>query len=181
MMVTSIEVLRSTRPGSMDIVRVRGLASSTNWGEPHLVPITGGSTIDGTLDLMFRGMAPLSPGPMSPFMAVEAILPVDAGHPYKAVRVRAGTNAITLKTLPGFIETAAPKEDYSKCVGKYFLAKGATPPPGVAAGDMVREADMSWPLRVIRPTQGIPNYTMRPNRLTLVLSEDGRIADAAWD
>jgi hypothetical protein len=114
-------------------------------------------------------------------MVVEAILPVETGHPYKAVRVRAGTNAITLKTLPGYAEIATPKDDYSKIVGKYFVAKGATPPAGVAAADIVREADMNWPLRVIRPTDGIPSYTMRPNRLTLVLSEDGRVADAAWD
>ena len=37
------------------------------------------------------------------------------------------------------------------------------------------------PIRVIRPTDGIPNYVYDPNRLTLVLTEDGRIADAAWD
>jgi len=27
----------------------------------------------------------------------------------------------------------------------------------------------------------VPNYGFDPNRLTLVLSEDGRIVDAAWD
>jgi hypothetical protein len=27
----------------------------------------------------------------------------------------------------------------------------------------------------------VPNYSFDPNQLTLVLSEDGRIVDAAWD
>jgi hypothetical protein len=114
-------------------------------------------------------------------MVVEALLPIENGHPYKGIIVRSGTNAIALKTLPGYAEIAAPKEDCSKCLGKYFQAKGATAPAGAAAADIVREEDLPYPLRVIRPTDGIPNYVMDPNRLTLVLSEDGRIADAAWD
>jgi hypothetical protein len=114
-------------------------------------------------------------------MVVEAILPVEANHPYKGVRVRSSTNAVALKTLPGYAEAAAPKEDCAKCVGKYFVAKGANPPAGVAADNVVREADLAWPLRVIKPTDGIPSYGFDPNRLTLVLSEDGRIVDAAWD
>jgi hypothetical protein len=34
---------------------------------------------------------------------------------------------------------------------------------------------------VIKPHDGLPSYTVNPNRLTLVLTEDGRISDAAWD
>jgi len=66
-------------------------------------------------------------------MPVEAILPIEAGHPYKAVRVRGSTNAVTLKTIPGYIEApgyaegAAAKEDCAKCLGKYFVAKGRQP------------------------------------------------------
>jgi len=181
LVVTSIEVLRSPRGGGVDIVRARGLASSTGWKEPHLLPITGGAPIDGTLDLIFQGVAPAQAGPPGPFMEVEAILPVETGHPYKAVRVRSATNALTLKTLPGYVEGAGPKADCSKCIGKTFVAKGSAAPAGVAAADIVNEADMPWPVRVIRPTDGIPNYTYEPNRLTIVLTEDGRIADAAWD
>jgi hypothetical protein len=181
LVVTSVEVLRSQRAGGMDIVRARGLTTSSAWGAPHLLPITRGNPIDGTLDLILQGVAPAAPGPMGPFMPIEAILPVEVGHPYKAVRVRSGTNAITLKTLPGYAEVAGPKDDFSKIVGKYFLAKGATAPAGVAPGDVVREADMTWPVRVIRPSDGIPSYRLEPNRLTVVLAEDGRIADAAWD
>jgi hypothetical protein len=120
-------------------------------------------------------------------MPVEAILPIESGHPYKAVRVRGSTNAVTLKTIPGYVEApgyaegAAAKEDCSKCMGKYFVAKGANPPAGVAADQIVREADLPWVLRVIKPDDGVPSYTFNPNRLTLVLSDDGRIVDAAWD
>ena len=180
-MVTSVEVLRSERAGGLDIIRVRGLVSSPSWGSPHLIPITQGEPVDGILDLIFQGTVPTTPAPLGPFMPFEALLPVDKGHPYKGVRVRSGTNAITLKTLPGYAETAAPKEDCAKCRGKFFVAKGAQPPSGAAADSVVREADLPWNLRVIKPTDGLPNYAFDPNRLTLVLSEDGRIVDAAWD
>jgi hypothetical protein len=101
--------------------------------------------------------------------------------------VRGATNAVTLKTIPGYIEApgyaegAPAKEDCAKCLGKYFVAKGANPPAGVAADQIVREADLPWKLRVIKPNDGVPNYTFDPNQLTLVLSDDGRIVDAAWD
>ncbi len=181
MVVTSVEVLRSSRAGGVDIVRARGLVTSDAWGEPHLLPITRGQALDGILDLIFQANAPNGAAPLGPFMAVEAILPVESGHPYKGVRVRGSSNAITLKTLPGYEEAPAPKQDCAKCIGKYFVAKGADPPAGVAADDIVREADLPWPLRIIKPTDGIPSYAFDPNRLTLVLSEDGRIVDGAWD
>ena len=179
--VTSVEVLRSTRAGGLDIVRARGLVSSSGWGSPHLIPITRGEPVDGILDLIFQGAVSTTPAPLGPFMPFEALLPVAAGHPYKGVRVRSGTNAIVLKTLPGYAEIAAPKEDCAKCRGKFFVAKGAQPPAGVPADGIVREADLPWNLRVIKPTDGLPSYAFDPNRLTLVLSEDGRIVDAAWD
>ena len=126
LMVTSIEVLRSPRGGGMDIIRARGLATSSGWREPHLLPISSGTSIDGTLDLIFQGVSPSQAEPPGPFMPVEAILPVETGHPYKAVRVRSATNAITLKTLPGYVEIAAPKVDCSKCIGKTFDAAVST-------------------------------------------------------
>jgi hypothetical protein len=178
---TSVEVLRSDRAGGLDIVRVRGLVTSSSWGQPHLIPITAGRPRDGMLDLVFMATAPAGAQPLGPFMVVEAILPVESGHPYKGVRVRAGNNAISLTTLPGYAESPAPKEDCAKCLGKYLVAKGANPPAGVAAGDIVREADLPYTLRIIKPTDGIPSYAFEPNRLTLLLSEDGRIVDAAWD
>lgn len=181
LMVTSVEVLRSTRAGGLDIVRARGLVSSAAWGAPHLVPITRGEPVDGILDLIFQGVVPTTPAPLGPLMSFEALLPVDTGHPYKGVRVRSSTNAITLKTLPGVAEVPAPKADCATCRGKFFVAKGAQPPAGAAADSIVREADLPWTLRIIKPTDGLPSYAFDPNRLTLVLSEDNRIVDSAWD
>ena len=180
-MVTSVEVLRSERSGGMDIVRARGVVTSTAWGSPHLVPITQGKSIDGVLDVLFLATAPQVPAPPGPFMPVEAILPVESGHPYKGVRVRGGNNAVSVKSVPGYAEVPAPKEDCAKCIGKFFVAKGGNPPAGATADNTVREADLPYMLRVIKPTDGIPSYTLEPNRLTLLLSEDGRIVDGAWD
>src|SRR6185503_10796887 len=117
-MVTSVEVLRSERSGGMDIVRARGVVTSNAWGSPHLVPITQGKSIDGVLDVLFLATAPLGPAGPGQFMPVEAFLPIEQGHPYKAVRVRSGTNVVTVKSLPGFSEVPGPKNDCSKCVGK---------------------------------------------------------------
>lgn len=181
MFVTSVELIRSERFGGMDIVRARGLVTSSAWGEPHLLPITRGEGIDGMLDLIFQASAPPDIAPLGPFMAIEAILPIAHGHPYKGIRVRSGYNAVSLKTLPGFAEVAPPKEDCAKCLGKYFQARGAAAPAGQAAGNVVKEEDLPYPLRIIRPTDGIPSYEYEPNRLTLVLSEAGQIVDAAWD
>jgi hypothetical protein len=181
LIVTSVEVLRSERAGGMDIVRARGLVTSGLWAQPHLFPITQGQPLDGVLDLVFEASAPATAASLGPFMPVEAILPVEPGHPYKGVRVRAGSNVVALKTLPGYAETPAPKDDCAKCMGKYFIAKGANPPAGATADNSVREADLPYTLRIIKPTDGIPSYVVDPNRLTLVLSEDGRIIDAAWD
>jgi hypothetical protein len=179
--VTSVEVLRSDRNGGLDVVRVRGLVTGSSWSQPHLIPITQGAPRDGMLDLIFQASAPAGAAGLGPFMPVEAILPIETGHPYKGVRVRGGNNAISLKTIPGFAEAPAPKEDCSKCIGKFFVAKGANPPAGATADNTVREADLPYTLRIIKPTDGIPSYTLEPNRLTLLLSEDGRIVDGAWD
>ena len=179
--VTSVEVLRSDRNGGLDVVRVRGLVTGQSWSQPHLIPITQGQPRDGMLDLIFQASAPAGAAGLEPFMPVEAILPVESGHPYKGVRVRGGNNAVSVKTVPGYAETPAPKEDCAKCIGKFFVAKGANPPAGATADNTVREADLPYMLRIIKPTDGIPSYTLEPNRLTLLLSEDGRIVDGAWD
>ena len=179
--VTSVEVLRSDRAGGLDVVRVRGVVTGSSWSQPHLIPITQGQPRDGMLDLIFQASAPAGASGLGPFMTVEAILPVETGHPYKGVRVRGGNNAISLKTIPGYAETPAPKEDCAKCIGKFFVAKGANPPAGATAENTVREADLPYMLRIIKPTDGIPSYALEPNRLTLLLSEDGRIVDGAWD
>jgi hypothetical protein len=180
-MVTSVEVLRSDKSGGMDILRARGVVTSGAWNAPHLIPITQGTPIDGVLDVLFVASAPTSPEPPGEMMVVEALLPLGHGHPYKAVRVRSATNAIPLNPMPGFAEVKPQKHDCGKCIGRYFVAKGATPPAGAAADTIAKEENFPWQLRIIKPTDGIAAYQVNPNRLTLVLSEDGRIVDAAWD
>src|SRR5262249_37662073 len=144
-MVTGVEVLHS-RTGGNDIIRARGLVTSSAWTNPHLIPITRGEPLDGVLDLLFEANGPTGSVEIGPFMPIEAMLPLEAGYPYKWVRVRAGTNAISLKEVPGFTEIPGPKNDCSKCLGKYFVAKGANPPAGVPADAIVREADLPWTL-----------------------------------
>jgi hypothetical protein len=178
--VTGIDVLRAPQNGR-DIVIAHGLVTSSEWRAPTLVPITEGKPTDGVLDLLLQARAPQRPGPLGEFMEVDAILPLGHGHPYTAVRVRSARNALTLKTLPGRAEVKKLKNDCTKCIGKYFVSKGESPPAGAAAADIVREEDLVWEVRVIKPRDGIHSYMFNPNRLTLVLSEDGRVVDAAWD
>lgn len=180
-MVTSVEVLRSEKSGGMDILRARGVVTSSAWSSPHLVPITRGNPLDGVLDVLFLASAPQVPEAPGDLMPVEALLPLGHGHPYKAVRVRSGTNALAVKSIPGFTEVKVPKHDCGKCIGRVFVPKGATPPAGVGADGIVKQENLPWDLRIIKPTDGIPGYSVDPNRLTLVLGEDGRIVDAAWD
>ncbi len=177
--VASVELLRSK--DGRDIVLARGLVTSKGWSQPNLIPINEGTPIDGVLDLLFEGQAPASAAPLGQFMEIDALLPLGHDHPYKAIRVRSGANSLTLKQLPGYAEVKKLKNDCSNCLGKYFVAKGGTAPAGVSADNILKEEDLLWPVRIIRPHDGIPSYTINPNRLTLVLTEDGRISDAAWD
>ena len=177
--VATVELLRSK--DGRDIVLARGLVTSKGWGSPNLIPINQGAPIDGVLDLLFEASSPASPAPLGEFMEIDALLPLGHEHPYKAIRVRSAANALTLKQLPGYAEVKKLKNDCSNCLGKYFVAKGGTAPSGVSADNILKEEDLLWEVRVIRPNQGIASYTVNPNRLTLVLTEDGRISDAAWD
>jgi hypothetical protein len=178
--VTGIDVVR-TPHNNRDIVVAHGLVSSPDWRGPMLVPITQGKPADGVLDLLLQARAPARPGSLGEFMEVDAILPIGHGHPYTAVRVRSASNALILKQLPGRAEVKKLKNDCGKCIGKVFVAKGENPPAGAAAADIVREEDLLWSVRAIKPRDGIRSYILDPNRLTLVLSEDNRIVDAAWD
>ncbi len=46
---------------------------------------------------------------------------------------------------------------------------------------MVREEDLPPDTRVLLPTDGIKDMRTNPNRLTVIVSEDGRIVDAIWE
>jgi hypothetical protein len=178
--VTGVDVLRAPLNGR-DIVVAHGLTTSDDWTTPVLIPITEGKPVDGVLDLLLQARAPQKPAALGAFMEVDAILALGHGHPYTAVRVRSASNSVTLKTLPGHAEVKKLKNDCTKCIGKTFVAKGESPPANMPATDILREEDLLWQVRVIKPRDGIHTYTIDPNRLTLVLSEDNRILDAAWD
>jgi hypothetical protein len=179
--VTGVEVMRSSHGTRGDIVRVTGVTSSNGWSSPALIPLMIGTPSDGVLDLVFEAETPGGTIPADGLAPIEAILLIDADHPYKGLRIRSATNAVALKTLPGYAEVAAPADPCVKCVGKLFVAKGAAAPAGAAAADAVREQDLPPTTRIIKPTDGITELPWNPNRLTLVIGDDGRIVDAAWD
>ena len=171
--------MRSTHAPELDVIRVRGLTSTDAWESPDLVPLAHGPSADGVLDLVFVARTPDDAKSPTPFSWLEAIFVIEEGHPYKAVRVRGATNSVLLNKLPGYVEVAALKEDCTSCVGKYFVAKGTAAP--AAAGGVVREEDLPPNLRVIKASEGVKNFDTDPNRLTLILGDDGRIETAVWD
>lgn len=181
LMVTNVEVMRSTRPPALDIVRVRGLSSTDTWDSPQVVPLTRGPSADGMLELMFVAQAPNEGITPTNYGTLEAIFVVASEHPYKGVRVRGARNSLSVTQMPGYAEVAAPKADCRDCIGKYFVAKGQQAPAGRAAGDIVLESDLPAPVRVIGAAQGVEKLDVDPNRLTLLLGTDGRIVSAVWD
>jgi hypothetical protein len=179
--VTSVEVLRSTHEPVLDVVRVRGLTSTAGWDEAELVPLTHAPSSDGILDLVFVARTPNEAQDATGFATIEAIFPIEPGHPYKGVRIHGATSPVTLKTLPGYAEAAPVQEDCGKCVGKYFVPKGATLPDGKTEAETVKQEHLPPTVRIIKTSDGIANLDSDPNRLTLVLDDDGRIVTAVWD
>lgn len=179
--VISVEVIRSTHGTPLDIVRVRGLASTEGWEEAELVPLTRGTPKDGMLELVFVARAPAEAMEATGFEPIEAIFPIESSHPFKGVNVHSASESVTLSQLPGYVEGKGAGEDCSKCVGKVFVAKGASVPSGKSAAEVVKEEQLPSVSRVIKHSDGIPTAESNPNRLTLVLSRDGTITSAIWD
>ena len=179
--ISGIEVLRSTQPPITDIIIVHGVTSTEGWGEAELLPLTRGTPPDGVLDLVLTAQAPPDPSEPTEYAAVQAILPVLPEHPYKAIRVRSANNAVLLKTIPGMIEARIPPAPCNPCIGRQYVAKGGTPPSGVAAGDILREEDLPPNTRIVRPTDGVGDVRPNPNRLTLLIGDDGRVTEATWE
>jgi len=175
--LTSVEVIRSSHGPELDIIRVRGLASTGGWEEAELVPLTRGVPADGILELVFVARAPAEAVEAKGFEPIEAILTLESKHPYKGVNVRSATDSLSLTSMPGYVEAKGSAEDCAKCVGKLFAPKGS----GKSGADVVREEDLPPGSRVIKYSDGMPTADSNPNRLTLVLSKDGRIATAIWD
>ena len=97
--IISVEVLRSTHGGTLDILRVRGLASSSGWEEAELVPLTRGTPADGMLDLVFVARAPSEAMEAQGFEEIEAILPLETSHPYKGVNVHSASDSVSLSQI----------------------------------------------------------------------------------
>ena len=179
--ITSVEVIRSTHGPTLDIIRVRGLASSSGWEEAELIPLTRGAPADGMLELVLVARAPAEAMEATGFEAIEAIFPLETNHPFKGVNVHSASDSVTLSQLPGYAEAKGGGEDCNKCVGKLFVAKGAAVPAGKSSAEVVKEEELPPVTRVIRHSDGIPSADSNPNRLTLVLTKEGKISTAIWD
>jgi hypothetical protein len=98
--VTGIEVLRTAMDPKVDVIHVMGLVSSLGWSTPQLVPFFYGKPSDDVLDLQFIATSPQQSQKAEGFVPVTAMFTLEAGHPYKGVRVRAGANALAIKQIP---------------------------------------------------------------------------------
>lgn len=149
------------------------MTASEGWSQASLVPLVRGIPSDGVLDLVLVAEPPSQTMPAAGFAPVEALLPVQPGLPFRGVRLRSATNVVALRQLPGHAEAAPPAEDCRLCVGRRLAG------PGVA-GDTVAQGALPPGTRVIRPEDGIADMQPNPNRLTLLLSDDGLVAEAVW-
>jgi hypothetical protein len=179
--VTSVEAISTSHGPQLDVIRVRGITSTDGWEAAELIPFTKGVPADGMLDLAFVAQPPSDSTAPSKSPVIEAVFTLEPGHPFKGVRVHGATNRVSLRSIPGYSEAPAPPSDCSDCVGKYFVGKGETPPAGASSANIVREESLPKTLRVVRPTDGIRKLDADPNRLTLVIEEDGKIVVAVWD
>lgn len=177
--VTGVEVMRSALEPRQDIVRARGLTSSGGWRSVELVPLFSGAGTDGILDLQLIAVFPLTSQKPMGFAPIDAVFPLDPGHPFKGVRVRAAANTIELKQIPGTAEAKITKEDCKECVGKKFAEKGKAP---AGTAGVVREEDLPRNFRVIMPDHGVAGITHNMNRLNLVIGDDKEtIIEAFWE
>jgi hypothetical protein len=176
--VTSVEIVRTSIDPKIDIVRVTGLTGSQGWSAPQLVPTFAGKPLDDILDLQFIAAVPPQSQKAEGFVPIGAIFPLDQGHPFKGVRVRASENAIEVKQLPGSNQARIAINDCRDCVGKKFVERGQA-----QAGQqgVVRQEDLPKVLRWIIPSRGIRGITHNPNRLNLILGDDNTIVEAFWE
>ena len=176
--VTSVEVMRTSTEPQLDIVRVTGLTGSQGWSAPQLVPTFVGKPSDGVLDLQFIATMPDQTQPAEGFVPIGAVFPLEEGHLFKGVRVRASENAIEVKQMPGVNQAQINVNDCKDCVGKKFVERGQAQP---GQQGFVRQEDLPKVLRWIVPSRGIRGITHDPNRLNLILSDDNTIIAAYWE
>lgn len=176
--VTSVEVMRTATEPKLDVVRVTGLTGSQGWSAPQLVPTYVGKPSDGILDLQFIATMPEQTQPAEGFVPIGAVFPLEEGHLFKGVRVRASENAIEVKQLPGMNQAQINVNDCKDCVGKKFAERGQAQP---GQQGVVRQEDLPKVLRWIVPSRGIRGITHDPNRLNLILGDDSTIIAAYWE
>ncbi|MFI4947492.1 MAG: hypothetical protein ACHQC9_01660 [Alphaproteobacteria bacterium] len=176
--VTGIEVTQESLEPKVMLVRVTGLASSEGWSGPQLVPFYYGKPLDDTLDLQFVGTSPEQSQKAEGFVPISAIFTVDAGLPFKAVRVRAAANALEVKQIPGSQKAEIKADGCKECIGKKYAEKGKAP---AGASKVVREEDLPRGFRVIAPTHGVAGIVHNPNRLDLILDANNTIVMAFWE
>jgi hypothetical protein len=176
--VTSVEVVRTSTEPELDIVRVTGLTGSQGWSAPQLVPTYVGKPSDGILDLQFIATMPDQTQPAEGFVPIGAVFPLEQGHLFKGVRVRASENAIEVKQFPGVNQAKINVNDCKDCIGKKFVEHGQAQP---GQQGVVRQEDLPKVLRWIEPSRGIRGITHNPNRLNLILGDDNTIIAAYWE
>ena len=176
--VTSVEILRTSAEPEVDIVRVTGLAASSGWSAPQLVPTYAGKPFDGILDLELIATPPDESQNADGFVPVSAILELEQSNPFKGVRVRGLENAIAVKQIPGASHATLNTNDCADCMGKKFAPEGTAPQPQQG---VVRQEDLPKLLRVIRASDGIKDTEPDPDRLTLILDDDNTILEAFWE
>jgi hypothetical protein len=173
--VTSVEVVRTAADPKLDIIRVTGVAASGGWNNPQLVPFFYGKPADDVLDLQFIADSPEQSQKADGFVQLGAIFTLEAGHPFKGVRVRAGANALELKAMPGSADAKVTADSGKDLIGKKFLEKGPAGPGVVTAADLPRG------FRTIAPSHGVAGITHNPNRLNLILDDQNKIVMAFWE
>jgi hypothetical protein len=176
--VASVEVMRTSTEPKLDIVRVTGLTGSQGWSAPQLVPTYVGKPLDGILDLQFIATMPQQTESAEGFVPISAVFPLEEGHLFKGVRVRASENAIEVKQMPGTNQAQINSNDCKDCVGKKFVERGQAQP---GQQGVVRQEDLPKVLRWIVPSRGIRGITHDPNRLNLILGDDNTIIAAYWE
>jgi len=176
--VTSVEIVRTSIDPKLDIVRVTGLTGSQGWSSPQLVPLFAGKPLDDILDLQFIATQPPQSQKAEGFVPIGAVFPLEQGHPFKGVRVRASENAIEVKQIPGSNQTNINVNGCKDCIGKKFVERGQAQP---GQQGVVRQEDLPKVLRWIPPSRGIRGITHNPNRLNLMLGDDNTIVEAFWE
>jgi hypothetical protein len=175
--VTGIEIMHATLEPKIDVVRVTGLVSSAGWSGPTLVPFFYGKPADDMLDLQFIATSPEQSQKAEGFVPITADFTLEAGNPFKGVRVRGYGNALEIKQMNGSVQAQIKTNDCKECVGKKFVEKGQ----GQAGPGVVFAGDLPPDYRPIGPTHGVKGQVHNPNRINLILDDQSKIVMVFWE